>query len=58
VWRFTLYWTLILFAAFHLASGAYAFFMIPTKMSLGVPLVFAVVGGIEATIAGSIVGLV
>lgn len=57
IWRFTLYWTLILFAGFHLASGVYAFFMMPSKLSLGVPLLFAIVGGIEATMAGSIVGL-
>lgn len=57
IWRFTLYWTLILFAGFHLASGVYAFFMMPSKLSLGIPLLFAIVGGIEATMAGSIVGL-
>jgi hypothetical protein len=32
--------------------------MMPSKVSLGIPLVFAIVGGIEATMAGSIVGLV
>jgi len=57
VWRFPLLWTLALYAGFHLASGVYAFFMIPSKMSLGIPVVFAIVGGIEATMAGSIVGL-
>jgi len=57
IWRFTLFWTLVLYAGFHLASGMYAFFMMPSKMSLGIPLVFAIVGGIEATMAGSIVGL-
>jgi hypothetical protein len=58
IWRFTLLWTLIVYAAFHLASGFYAFCMMPSKQSLGIPLVFAIVGGIEATMAGSIVGLV
>jgi hypothetical protein len=41
-----------------MASGFYAFCMMPSKVSLGIPLVFAIVGGIEATMAGSIVGLV
>jgi len=57
IWHFTLLWTLALYAGFHLASGVYAFFMMPSKMSLGIPVVFAIVGGIEATMAGSIVGL-
>jgi hypothetical protein len=57
IWRFTLLWTLIVYAAFHLASGFYAFFMMPSKLSLGIPLMFAIFGGIEATMAGSIVGL-
>lgn len=57
IWRFTLYWSLILFGGFHLASGIYGFFMVPSKLSLGILLVFLLVGSIEATISGSIVGL-
>ena len=57
IWRFTLLWTLVLYAAFHLVSGFYAYSMVPGKLSLGIPLVFAVMGGIEATMAGSIGGL-
>ncbi|CAZ85377.1 unnamed protein product [Tuber melanosporum] len=56
VWKFTLYWTLIVYAAFHLSAGVWAFAMRPSKLSIGVPLFYVVVGGIEATIAGSIVG--
>ncbi|CCX05087.1 Similar to Uncharacterized protein YPR153W; acc. no. Q06537 [Pyronema omphalodes CBS 100304] len=58
IWRFTLYWSLILFAGFHLASGIYAFCMMPSKMSLGIPIVFAIVGGMQATMAGSLVGVI
>ncbi|KAI5779713.1 hypothetical protein EDC01DRAFT_669520 [Geopyxis carbonaria] len=57
IWRFTLYWTLLVFAAFHLTSGFYAFFMHRSKTALGFPLIFAIIGGIEAAISGSVVGL-
>lgn len=55
-WRFTLLWTLILYAAFHVTSGMCAAVMHRSKGALGFPLMFAVVGGIEATVAGSVVG--
>ena len=57
IWRFTLFWSLILFGGFHLASGCYGFCMVPARRALAIPLVFAVVGGIQAAISGSIVGL-
>lgn len=57
IWRFTLLWTLIVYAAFHITSGFYGFVMHRRKAALAFPLLFAVVGGIEATFAGSVVGL-
>jgi Putative transmembrane protein 170 len=56
IWRFTLYWTLLVYAAFHLSAGLWAFVMRPSKLSVGVPLLYAIIGGIEATIAGTLVG--
>lgn len=57
IWKFTLYWTLIVYTAFHLSSGVWAFAVRPSKLSIGVPLLYTIIGGIEATIAGTIVGL-
>ncbi|KAL7271476.1 hypothetical protein RUND412_005760 [Rhizina undulata] len=58
IWKFTLFWSLIVFAAFHVAAGLYAFAMQPRKWALGIPVVYAIVGGVEATMSGSIVGLI
>ncbi|KAF8543165.1 hypothetical protein BDD12DRAFT_774120 [Trichophaea hybrida] len=58
IWRFTLMWTVILFVGFHLAAGICAFVVMPSKLSPGVPLTFAIYGGIQATMAGNIVGLI
>ncbi|KAF8248621.1 hypothetical protein K440DRAFT_546868 [Wilcoxina mikolae CBS 423.85] len=58
IWRFTLMWTIILFAGFHLASGICSFVVMPSKLSLGVPLTFAIYGCFQATMAGSVVGLI
>lgn len=63
VWRFTLLWTLILFAVTHLLVAAYA-----VAMQIGrgksawqyvwvIPLIYALIAGIEALMAGSFVGL-
>ena len=61
VWRFTLFWTLIIFEAFHLAASGYAVALQPEKSKWKilwiVPLVYFLVGGIEAVISGSVVGL-
>lgn len=59
VWRFTLYWTLILYGGAHLAV---AFWAVAVqwrnwRMMWAVPLVYGVVGGLEALLAGSVVGL-
>ncbi|RYO88827.1 hypothetical protein DL766_010158 [Monosporascus sp. MC13-8B] len=63
-WRFTTTWTLILYVLFHLSAAAVALFMqIGKKRSTwkyvwAVPVIYVLVGGIEAVFAGSIVGLV
>ncbi|KAL3477358.1 integral membrane protein [Aspergillus californicus] len=58
IWRFTLYWTMIFYASCHLAVAACALVMQGRnwRVCLAVPVVFAVVGGLEAVLAGSIVG--
>ena len=58
VWRFTLYWTLIFYGAVHLATSGYAVVVQwrNWKVIWMAPLVYAIVGGIEAVVAGSAVG--
>lgn len=78
IWRFTLYWTLIFYAALHSVAAVYA-----TAVQLFgyvggeddrtgkqwrrrqrgqwkfvwiIPVCFAVIGGLEAVVAGSVVG--
>ncbi|ATZ58301.1 hypothetical protein BCIN_16g01250 [Botrytis cinerea B05.10] len=64
IWRFTLLWTLIVYGITHIAVAACA-----VAMQLGkgknawqyawiIPLVYALIGGIEALLAGSLVGLI
>lgn len=58
IWRFTLLWTLIFFAAVHFAvcSLAVVIQRRSWKVIWVMPVVYAIIGGIEAIIAGSIVG--
>ena len=60
IWRFTLYWTLIFYAATHLTVAGCAVLVHRRKWSViwVVPLVYTIVAGLEAFLAGSIVGLV
>lgn len=64
IWRFTLLWTLIAYATVHLAVAAFAVLMQLGKGKAAwkyvwlIPLVYAVVAGIEALIAGSLLGLI
>ncbi|POR35638.1 Uncharacterized protein TPAR_04150 [Tolypocladium paradoxum] len=63
VWRFTLIWTLITFAVFHLGAVLVALFTHGWKKSSwkylwAVPVVYLVTAGLEALLAGSIVGLI
>ncbi|KAG9232037.1 hypothetical protein BJ875DRAFT_98495 [Amylocarpus encephaloides] len=64
IWRHTLLWTLIIFAVFHAVVAAFA-----VAMQLGkgekawkyvwiIPLFYALTAGVEALMAGSIVGLI
>ncbi|KAK3375030.1 hypothetical protein B0H63DRAFT_526317 [Podospora didyma] len=64
IWRFTLFWTLILYGLFHVGAVAIALLMqVGRKRSnwkylWTVPLLYAFVAGVEALIAGSLVGLI
>jgi hypothetical protein len=60
IWRFTLYWTLIIYGAVHLAAVLCAVTMQwrNWKLVWGVPVIYGVVGSLEAVLAGSVVGLV
>ncbi|KXJ94755.1 hypothetical protein Micbo1qcDRAFT_173528 [Microdochium bolleyi] len=63
-WRFTLLWTLILYALFHFGAVGVALLMhigrprVAWKFLWAVPAVYAIVAGFEALFAGSVVGLV
>lgn len=59
VWRFTLFWTLLIYGAVYLAASGYAVAMQRKdwKIAWVVPVVFALVGGLEAMLAGSVIGL-
>ncbi|KAK0623042.1 hypothetical protein B0T14DRAFT_564445 [Immersiella caudata] len=64
IWRFTLLWTLIFFGLFHLGAAGIALLMQAGKRRSNwkylwlVPLVYALIAGIEAVIAGSVVGVI
>ena len=59
VWRFTLFWTLIVYVAFHFAASGYATAIQwkNWKLMWLVVIVYLVVSGVEALLAGSVVGL-
>ena len=59
IWRFTVLWTLIVYGCFHLAASAYAAVVQQKnwKYMWIVAMVYIVIAGIEAVLAGSIVGL-
>ena len=58
-WRFTLFWTIIIFEAFHLAASGYACAVQwkNWKIMWMVLLLYMAVSGVEALLAGSVVGL-
>ena len=58
IYRFTVLWTLVLFGAAHLACAGYALAAQRQhwRVVWAVPVVYAVVGGMEAFVAGSVVG--
>lgn len=59
IWRFTLFWTIIFFQGFHLAASGYAVMVQwrNWKTMWLVPVVYMLVAGVEAVLAGSVVGL-
>ncbi|KAF3394995.1 Uncharacterized protein DPV78_008704 [Talaromyces pinophilus] len=60
IWRFTLFWTLILYLGTHaaVASFAVAVQWRNYKRMWAVPVVYVLVSGFEALLAGSLVGLI
>lgn len=88
IWRFTLFWTIIIFEVVHLFAATYAVVIVwwgsrnrrknvkehgdgkgikrrgggeePQKMKLlwVVPVVYGILAGVEAVLAGSVVGLI
>ncbi|KFY19606.1 hypothetical protein V493_07894 [Pseudogymnoascus sp. VKM F-4281 (FW-2241)] len=64
IWRFTLYWTLIFYASFHIATATLGVCMQLGKSKKAIkwvwtiPVAYAAIAGIEALLAGSIVGLI
>ncbi|KAJ5777165.1 hypothetical protein N7520_000411 [Penicillium odoratum] len=60
IWRFTLYWTLIFYGVTHLTVAGCVTLTHCRNWSVVwlVPLLYAVVSGLEALLAGSIVGVV
>jgi hypothetical protein len=63
MWKFTLFWTLILYGLFHLGAVGVAVLMQGGKRMSSwkylwlVPVVYALIAGAEALIAGTLVGL-
>lgn len=59
IWRFTLFWTIIIFEGFYLAASGYAVVVQwrNWKMMWIAPLLYMFVAGIQAVLAGSVVGL-
>lgn len=63
IWRYTLTWTLIMVLGTHLVVAAFAMLMQLGKGKRAwqyvwiIPIFYAVIAGIEALLAGSIVGL-
>ncbi|KAK1751771.1 protein-S-isoprenylcysteine O-methyltransferase [Echria macrotheca] len=64
IWRFILLWTLILYGLFHLGAAGIALLMQVGKKRRNwrylwlVPLAYIFVAGVEALMAGSVVGLI
>ncbi|KAG7290429.1 hypothetical protein NEMBOFW57_000430 [Staphylotrichum longicolle] len=64
MWKFTLFWTLILYGLFHLGAVGIAVLMQGGKRMSSwkylwlVPLIYALIAGFEALIAGTCVGLI
>ena len=59
IWRFTVLWTLIVYGCVHLAASVYAAVVQRKnwKYIWMVSMAYIIIAGIEAVLAGSIVGL-
>lgn len=59
VWRFTFFWTLLIFEGTHVVVSLYALAVQwrNWKLMIGVGLLYMLVAGVEAVLAGSVVGL-
>ena len=59
IWRFTLFWTIIIYELCHIAASGYAVVVQwrNWKVMWIVPLVYMITAGIEAVLAGTVVGL-
>lgn len=59
IWRFTLFWTIIIFEGCYLAASTYAVVVQwrNWKTMWIAPLLYMFVAGIQAVLAGSVVGL-
>lgn len=60
VWRFTLYWTLLLYGGTHITAASYGVLTQWRNWRIIwiMPLVYTVIAGLEGLLAGSVVGLV
>lgn len=60
IWRFTLYWTLIFYAATHITVAGCAVLVHFRNWSIIwlVPLIYSITAGLTGLLAGSIIGLV
>ncbi|KAF4553400.1 Hypothetical protein D9617_7g031270 [Elsinoe fawcettii] len=58
IWRFTLLWTIISVTGVHIVAALYACLIQwrNWKIIWVVPIIYTVIGGIEAIIAGNVVG--
>ncbi|ODV90185.1 hypothetical protein CANCADRAFT_102862 [Tortispora caseinolytica NRRL Y-17796] len=57
IWLFTVYWTMILFAAFHTAASCYAAYCLKNfKWGLVLIATYLVVSIVEAFFSGSVIG--
>jgi hypothetical protein len=63
MWRFTVMWTIVLYAAFHWGAAAIAVVMQVGKKRSNlkyvwvVPVAYTVIAGVEAISAGSVTGV-
>ena len=59
IWRFTFFWTIIIYELVHVAASGYALVVQwkNWRFIWIVPLVYTAIAGVEAILAGSVVGL-